>query len=250
MRSIVSVCTGDKYPNAYVETLYNMCQRHTSDFKFFCITDKKRDLKQPIIEVIVENKFKTWWNKVHMFNKDMPFEGQILYLDLDVVIFRDIEKLWSFAENKFAIIQDFNRCRIPNFHVKNSSVMKFEHGRYHNLFEKFKQNESDIIRKYRGDQDYLTAEVKDPVLWPKEWIMSYKWEIGLEPGEKKRSPNDKFVTIPYTTEKRTKFKNGRQITKEYFVKQGLPNECSIAVFHGKPDPGDIQKDPLVINHWR
>lgn len=250
MRSIVSVCTGDKYPNSYVETLYNMVSRHTEDFTFYCITDKKRGLKSPIQEVVVEKKFHTWWNKVHMFNKDMPFKGTVLYLDLDVVIFRNINKLWTFMPNDFCIIQDFNRCRIPNYSVKNSSVMKFPHGKHHDMYEKFCKEESDIMRKYRGDQDYVTRERQKAVLWPREWIMSYKWEIGLEPGEKRRFSSDKFVKNKYRTEERTKMKNGRTIKKTYFVKDGLPDECSIAVFHGKPDPGDIQKDPLIINHWR
>ena len=79
----------------------------------------------------------------------------------------------------------------------------------------------------------MTAEYQDGPVWPREWIMSYKWEIGLEQGEKKRSPNDLFVKQPYTDRK-----------------HGLPDDCSVAVFHGKPNPAEIQHDPLVIDNWR
>ena len=34
-RSFVSVCTGDKYPDRYVDILYNMVSRHTDNFNFF-----------------------------------------------------------------------------------------------------------------------------------------------------------------------------------------------------------------------
>lgn len=250
MRSIVSVCTGDKYPNKYVEILYNMVSRHTKDFKFFCITDRTRGFGPHINEVMIDKVFATWWNKVHIFNKQMPFEGTVLYLDLDLVIFKNIDKLWDYCADHFCIIQDFNRCRIKNYHVKNSSVMKWPHGKYHHLYEKFLADPNSVMKKHRGDQDYVTASVPDAQIWPHDWIMSYKWEIGLEPGEKKRSPNDKYVTNKYKIEHKTKIKNGRTLTKEVLVKDGLPSECAIAVFHGKPDPADIQFDPLIKNNWR
>lgn len=251
MRSFVSVCTGDKYPNKYVEILYNMVSRHTSDFKFYCVTDRRRGFSPHINEVIIDNIFPTWWNKVHIFNKDMPFEGTVLYMDLDIVVFRNIDKLWSFArDNSFAIIQDFNRCRIKNYHVKNSSVMKWQHGRYHHLYDSFIQDPKQIMKRYRGDQDYVTAKVPEAVTWPTEWIMSYKWEIGLEPGEKRNSPNDKFVTQRYTTETFTKIKNGVKKIKTRKIKHNLPEDCSVAVFHGKPNPEQIVHDPLVIENWR
>jgi len=250
MRSIVSVCTGDKYPNRYVEILYNMASRHTSNFQFYCITDRKRGFDPAIKEIVIDNVFPTWWNKVHIFNKNMPFQGTVLYMDLDVVIFRSIEKLWDFAKGRFTIIQDFNRCRIKNYHVKNSSVMKWEHGSQHQLYENFIAEPNQVMRKWRGDQDYVTAKVPSAELWPHDWIMSYKWEIGMEPGEKKRSPNDKFVKERYTKQVKIKIKNGQKLQKEVFVKHELPDDCSIAVFHGKPDPAEIQHDPLVIDNWR
>lgn len=250
MRSVVAVCTGDKYPNRYVEILYNMVSRHTNNFKFFCVTDRKRGFDPKINEVVINNVFPSWWNKIHIFNKDMPFEGTVLYLDLDVVIFRSIEKLWDFATGHFAIIQDFNRCRIKNYHVKNSSVMKWEHGKYHNLYEDFVNDSSHIMKKWRGDQDYVTHKVPSANTWPTNWIMSYKWEIGMEQGEKKRSPNDKFVSERFTKEVKIKIKNGKKLQKTVFVKHLLPDDCSIAVFHGKPDPADIKHDPLIIENWR
>ena len=50
---------------------------------------------------------------------------------------------------------------------------------------------------------------------------------------KKRSPHDKFVKEKYTDKK-----------------HGLPDDCCVAVFHGKPNPAEIQHDPLVLDNWR
>ena len=80
--------------------------------------------------------------------------------------------------------------------------------------------------------------------------MSYKWEIGLEPEEKRRSPNDKFLSNRVTVETTTRVKNGVKTIIEKYNKHKLPEECSVAVFHGKPNPAEITKDPLVINNWR
>ena len=111
-RSFVSVCTGDKYPDRYVDILYNMVSRHTDNFNFFVITDRQRQLNPNIQQVIIKQVFPYWWNKVHLFNPAHPFVGDILYMDLDVVIFRNIEKLWGFNPNGFSIIQDLSLIHI------------------------------------------------------------------------------------------------------------------------------------------
>ena len=233
MKSFVCVCTGNKYGTKYVDILYNMVSRHAHDFKFFVITDALKDWRSEINQIVVDPVFPTWWNKIHMFRDDIGLEGTVLFMDLDVVIFRNIDHFWDFEGDAFVIIQDFNRCRIPNYRVRNSSVMKFVAGQEVRIWNKFVEDPQKIYRRFRGDQDYMTAEYQDGPIWPREWIMSYKWEIGLEPQEKKRSPNDLYVKQPYTDRK-----------------HGLPDECSIAVFHGKPNPAEIQHDPLVKDNWR
>ena len=75
--------------------------------------------------------------------------------------------------------------------------MKFDAGKEVHVWEKFKNDPQRIIDRFRGDQDYMTHLYKGGLIWPHNWIMSYKWEIGLEPGEKKRSPHDKFVSERY-----------------------------------------------------
>jgi hypothetical protein len=177
--------------------------------------------------------FPTWWNKIHMFRDDIGLEGRVLFMDLDVVIFRNIDEFWDFEGDAFVIIQDFNRCRIKNYHVRNSSVMKFNAGQEVHIWKEFKQNTQQIISKYRGDQDYMTAKYRNGPIWPRDWVMSYKWEIGLEPGEKRRSPHDLFVKQPYNNSK-----------------HALPEDCAVAVFHGKPNPAEIHHDPLVIENWK
>ena len=233
MKSFVCVCTGTKYGTKYVDILYNMVSRHASDFKFFVITDARKDWRAEINQIVIDKVYPTWWNKIHMFRDDIGLEGTVLFMDLDVVILRNIDHLWDFEGDAFVIIQDFNRCRIKNYSVRNSSVMKFVAGQEVAIWNEFVNDPKKIINRYRGDQDYMTARYKNGPIWPREWVMSYKWEIGLEPSEKKRSPNDLFVKHAYTN-----------------YKHGLPDDCAVAVFHGKPNPAEIQHDPLVIQNWK
>ena len=124
-KSFVCVCTGTKYGPQYVNTLYNMVTRHSTDVEFNLITDAKKAVNENIIQRVVTPHYKTWWNKVHMFRDDIGLEGRIVFMDLDVVIINNIYHLWDFEGDAFVIIQDFNRCRIKNYNVRNSSVMKF-----------------------------------------------------------------------------------------------------------------------------
>ena len=250
MKSFVCVCTGNKYGTEYVDKLYNMASRHASDFKFFVITDARKNWHSQINQIVVEPVFPTWWNKIHMFRDDIGLEGRVLFMDLDVVIFRNIDQFWDFEGDAFVIIQDFNRCRIPNYHVRNSSVMKFVAGQEVHIWNEFVANPQAVMKKFRGDQDYMTAKYKDGPVWPREWVMSYKWEIGLEPEEKRRSTNDKFVSKRITRQQMTTIKNGQKTVEEKIIKHNLPEDCSVAVFHGKPNPAEIQHDPLVIENWR
>ena len=64
------------------------------------------------------------------------------------------------------------------------------------------------------------------------------------------SKNDKFLSNRVTVETTTRVKNGVKTIIEKYNKHKLPEECSVAVFHGKPNPAEITKDPLVINNWR
>ena len=229
-RSFVSVCTGDKYPDKYVNILYNMVSRHTQNFKFFVITDRHRQINPTIQQVIIKEVFPTWWNKVHLSNPAHPFIGDILYMDLDVVIFRNIDNLWTYnvGQNKLMIIQDFNRCRMEDWKVSNSSVMRFTAGTLHYLWEMYAQNPHAVQGRMHGDQDWITSKgTKDIVWWPRTWIQSYKWEL--------------------VGKKDTKIKNGAKHVFQH--PPTIPDDCSVAVFHGEPKPFNCG-DPLVVDNWK
>ena len=125
MNHVICVKWGNKYISKYANVLNSMVKRHTTvPYQFHCLTDDPNGL-DPEINVITLPKdpwIKTWWSKLYMFSPDMPLQGNILFFDLDVVIFDNIDPLFSYNENRFNIIRDFNRCRVKDWNNQTPVV--------------------------------------------------------------------------------------------------------------------------------
>lgn len=226
---------GDKYSADYVNKLYNMVKRNlTIDYEFVCFTEDAVGIDSNIriepLELI--NGVQGWWYKPLFFNPKISLKGTLLFLDLDIVIFDNIDKLFTYKPGEFCIIRDFNRHVVPNYNKFNSSIFRVEtHIHQHsNVYNLFVDNPRVPIMKYHGDQDWLRVCItKDFHFWPENWIQSYKWEMRGKP----------------------KFNNNTR-GKRDFAQQGEPvvqDGLSVAVFHGDPNPHNC-KDPWVINNWR
>ena len=143
MNHVVCVKWGPKYISQYVNVLNSMLKRHlTVPYEFHCITDDVRGL-DPNIKTLMLPKdpwIKTWWSKLWMFGEKFPLQGNILYFDLDVVIHKNIDNLFTHDPGKFMIIRDFNRCRVKEWMYSNSSVMRWEAGKMNYLYEEFEIN--------------------------------------------------------------------------------------------------------------
>jgi len=229
---VICVKWGNKYIPKYANTLKNMVNRHTTvPYQFHCLTDDPSGLDSDInvIKLPKDPWIKTWWSKLWMFSPDLPLKGNILFFDLDVVIFKNIDDLFNHNPGKFNIIRDFNRCRVPDWKQSNSSCMRWEAGTMDYLYNNFVTNYQRIMQQNWGDQDWIMKEAKADInWWPDEWIRSYKWEmIGLK--------DTKLLT-----------KDGRS----YFRKPVdiNPGNC-VAVFHGKPNPMECA-DEWVIENWK
>lgn len=229
--TILCVRFGNKYPISYVEKLRNMIKRHTTvPYKLVCLTDDPTPIDG--VELIGQKNAgyaKGWWHKVHMFDSRLPLSGRILYVDLDIVICGSLDKLLQIEGKIFMGIRDFNRRFHREWKYLNSSVMSWMHGSQEHIYTQFKKDPSLAMRMH-GDQDWTWKCAKDKIkFWPELWIQSYKWEI--------RDRSELQVI------------NGVRQFKEQKDSVTIPQDCSIIVFHGDPNPA-IVKDKFVVDNWK
>ena len=164
-----------------------------------------------------------------MFAPEMPLKGNILFFDLDVIVHNNIDSLFTVDPGKFMIIRDFNRCRMGDkWQNSNSSVMRWETGTMNFLWDEFVTDHKKILRRYPGDQDWITFRAKKEIIhFPDEWIRSYKWEmIGFKDTKARRGAKFVFEKEPIITE-----------------------DNKVAVFHGDPKPFNCG-DKFVVDNWQ
>jgi hypothetical protein len=98
MNHVVCVKWGNKYPSQYANVLNSMVKRHTTvPFQFHCLTDDPvgLDTEINVIKLPTDPWVKSWWSKLWMFAPEMPLKGNMLFFDLDVVIFDNIDPLFT-----------------------------------------------------------------------------------------------------------------------------------------------------------
>ena len=231
---IVCLKHGAKYDSTYVNNLYNMVKRHcTLPFEFVCFTDDIRDINPDIHTISLKHiGVYGWWYKPIFFDKAFPLNGNILYFDLDIVIHKNIDNLFTYNPGKFLICRDFNRSIRSDWARMNSSVFRLVSGSLPFVYDVFMENAAMNMRRFHGDQDWIYEMLKDRknlwMFWPDEWIRSYKWEM------RDRAHLDRIGGI-----------------RNFKVKADpiVHDLCNVAVFHGEPHPHQVEDD-WVKENWR
>lgn len=224
---------GTKYGPEYVNKLYNMVERNCSvDYEFVCLTDNTNGLDTRIKIISLPGNLQGWWCKPYMYSKDLPINGTVLYMDLDVVIAGNIDKLFTYQPNHWCTIRDFTRAMRPDWKKYNSSVVRFKTGQLDHVWTEFQANQQDIQRRLHGDQDWLYEATRNnqAMFYPDSWILSWKWEV-------RRSKEFSFQG----TKGNRKFKTVENVRPRV--------ECCVTVFHGDPNPHNCE-DPWVVDNWK
>ena len=232
MLNFACVYYGDKYtrpptdPWSYLRNLYNMVERNlTVPYRFVCFTDstvlhKQKEFRGKDIEFrqFKRHDFEGWFNKLQLFSPESKLEGDTLYMDLDVVIMKNIDELATIGESKnFVGMNDFN----PSSGLFNSSIMRFNN-QYHSIIWKEYLKRKTEFNHAHGDQDIISAIIKsheDTIAFPDSWTQSYKWL---------NRKGERYHIDKMTYEEDTNAK--------------------VCVFHGNPNPHESTQ-LWVKNHW-
>lgn len=204
---------GDKYGPEYVNRLYRMIDRNIQrDFSLTCFTDREEGIDkavrvQPLLPLgLPEGLPERGWNKLATLAQDIGgLSGQVIFLDLDVVITGTLDDFFDYP-GEFLIIRDSKFRTKP---IGNSSVYRFSVGRYASVLEDFIDNFDWVRKNFRNEQAYLSYAIHklgELEFWPKGWCPSFKyhcmkpWPAGL------------------------------------FLDPQLPEGSRIVIFHGHPLP--------------
>ena len=225
---------GTKYSADYVNKLYNGVKRHcTLDFEFVCLTDDPRGINENVKILPLPGGISGWWCKPYMFSKDLPLKGIVLYMDLDVVIANNIDKLFTYEPNRWCTIRDFTRAMRPKWHKYNSSIVRYRVGELDFVWTEYQKDRINIEKRLHGDQDWLyevTHAKKAAMLYPDSWIQSWKWEV---------RKSKEFAPGGIRGKRRLRI-----------IEHCKPRvECCVCVFHGDPNPENCN-DPWVIDNWK
>lgn len=237
--NIICMKWGSKYGANYVNTLYAMIARHISfDFQLTCFTDDATGIdprvqirELPVLE-LPQGAPERGWNKLTTLQTDLGgLRGDVLFLDLDVVIVGNIDEFFSYPA-KFAIIRD---AKLQRRMIGNSSVYRFEVGRYEAVLEKFRQQYAEIQQNFRNEQAYLSQAIQERgelSFWPEAWCPSFKYHC-MQPWP-----------------------------LAYFQDAKIPEGAKIIIFHGHPEPHEaiqgithkwyrpVRPTQWVEDYWR
>jgi hypothetical protein len=203
-----------------------MVKRNTTEpFEFYVLTDQKHIYSEdPFIVIEDDGLERGWWCKLNLFKPGVLPLGKYLYLDLDVVIVDNIDDIFKLPT--FGILRDFIRPDnglIPGKEY-NSSMMIFEPQHRYDLFKFYSKNKK-VWEEYSkqigffGDQNVISAYLnKVPGLCkpiPDEWVWSFKKGVvrGSHSGDRSK-----------------------------FFGDTIPNGGKICVFHGVPNPTEVDVD--------
>ena len=99
MNYVVCLKHGDKYGAEYVNILYSMIKRHTTiPIEFICFTENPKGIDPgvQIRPIPLHPDIKGWWYKPMFFNPGLNLNGPMLYMDLDIIIFKNIDHLFDY----------------------------------------------------------------------------------------------------------------------------------------------------------
>lgn len=241
MKQVVCMKWGDRYGPEYVNRLYGMVRRQTTGpLRFVCMTDDRAGIRSEVEcwdcpEIAIpEPHARRGWRKVTLFAERLgDLAGEVLFLDLDVVVVDDIDPLFEYGED-FVLMKNWSQ---PGSGIGNTSVYRFTVGGHPYLLSRLLADPEGIIGEHVNSQTYISRTIRSKMFWPDEWCVSFKVQcVPPVPARWWRAPR-------------------------------LPAGAKVVIFPGKPDPAEaaagrwpapwhkrwykvIRPTPWVREHWR
>ena len=210
---------GTRYGADFVNRLEAAIQRNTNrDTQLVCLTDDPSGIQDNVrCEAIPDinlpdDLIVTPWRKLVLWKDNLiGLSGDVLFLDLDLVITGNLDEMFDFEPGRFCVIENWTQ---PGKNIGNTSCFRWNIGSHTHIFDRLETEQTRILSTYRIEQVYISREVSDMVFWPKEWCASFKHSL-----------------LP-------------RWPMNFFKAPDLPDDTKIVAFTGKPD-----QDEALLGNW-
>lgn len=218
----MTVCT-DAYNMIYARKIIKrFCDLTDYIVEPYCITDRPEQIDG--IATPLEAHYKGWWNKCALYNKDMP-AGWNVYIDIDNVLIKNFDDVIEFAINKNKKMAMLSDAILWMDNKYCSSMMIYETGRMHDVYERFVKSYKSIKDFKGGDQVWTGRYVneKDICYIDEEY-------------------NNKF-------KKNLKFDLATRVMGQYKYPEFLLNSVKIVDCGGRPKPHELEHLKYIKENW-
>lgn len=180
MQTVVCLKWGTAFGPEYVNRLHRGVMRNvTRPTRFVALTDDASGLAQgidsaPIPPIrLADGMRRGPWRKLALWGPRVAdISGDVLFLDLDVVVTGSLDAFFDFEPGKLCIIRNWTQMKQE---TGNSSVMRFPVGAASHLVSEFETDPVALSFKYVNEQNYLCRESRLPMaFWPAPWCASFK----------------------------------------------------------------------------
>lgn len=219
MQTVICMKWGSRYSADFVNRLNAAVQRNTDrPTQLICLTDDPSGVDEavkckPIPDInLPDELITTPWRKLVLWQDKLAgLSGDVLFLDLDLVITGSLDEMFDYEPGRFCVIENWTQ---PGSKIGNTSCFRWRVGTHTHIFDKLETEQERILSTYRIEQVYISREVSDMVFWPKSWCASFKHSL-----------------LP-------------KWPLNFFKTPKLPAETKIVAFTGKPD-----QDEALVGDW-
>ena len=241
-KTIICMKWGARYGAVYANRLYAMVRRHlTGDLRFICFTDDREGLRPeveahdlPPIELPDRVRWLPW-RKISLWQSPLiDLEGEVLFLDLDIVITGSLDDFFTYEPGAFCVIENWTQ---KGQGIGNTTAYRFTVGRHTDIFERFASDPEAVLAQFRASQQYVSACIPEKRYWPLSWCVSFKHSL--------------LPSFPMN----------------WVKTPALPRDARIVAFTGHPDPDEaalgqwaapwhkrfykhVRPTPWIAEHWR
>lgn len=160
------------YNSQYVDMLRAGFQKNKpkdTPMVFRCMSDQKKYLMH------LKYSWKSWWCKMELFRPDI--KGDILYMDLDTIIYKNLKPIIDICKN---ISQPIMLAPLNSKSSIGSGVMWLPEICRQKIWDAWIEKPDFWMKKFRGDQNFIHHIYQKDLLEFQKLlpgcIVSYKWD--------------------------------------------------------------------------